>query len=75
MHKGIKVENNFKIQIRKVLFHGHVITEVNNLFYFIHEQPILEMLGKWEHIKHAVETAPVIPYESLFGSNVQFTRD
>ena len=75
MRKGIKLENNSKTQIRKVLFQGHIITEVNNLFYFIQEQPILEMLGKWEHIRQAVETAPVIPYEVLFGSNVQFTRE
>ena len=75
MRKGIKLENNFNIQIRKVLFQGHVITEVNNLFYFIQEQPILEMLGKWPHIRQAVETTPVIPYEALFGLNVQFTRE
>ena len=49
MRKGIKLENNFNIQIRKVLFQGHVITEVNNLSYFIQEQPILEMLGKWKY--------------------------
>ena len=75
MLKGIKLEDNFKTQIRKVLFQGHIIIEVNNLFYFIQEQPILEMLGKWKHIKQAVETALVIPYEALFGSNVQFTRE
>ena len=75
MLKGIKLEDNFKTQIRKVLFQGHIITEVNNLFYFMQEQPILEMLGKWPYIKQAVETAPVISYEALFGSNVQFTRD
>ena len=74
MLKGIKLEDNFKTQIRKILFQGHVITEVNNLSYFIQEQPILEMLGKWKYIKQAVETAPVIPYEVLFGSNVQFTK-
>lgn len=75
MLKGIKLEDNFKIQIRKILFQGHVITEVNNLSYFIQEQPILETLGKWKYIKQAVETAPVISYETLFGSNVQFTRE
>lgn len=75
MFKGIKLEDNFKTQIRKVLFQGHVITEVNNLTYFIQEQPILEMLGKWKYIRQAVETAPVIPYETLFGSNIQFTRE
>lgn len=75
MFKGIKLEDNFKTQIRKVLFQGHVITEVNNLSYFIQEQPILEMFGKWKYIRQAVETAPVIPYETLFGSNVQFTRE
>ena len=75
MLKGIKLEDNFKTQIRKVLFQGQVITEVNNLFYFIQEQPILEMLGKWKYIKQAVETAPVVPYEALLGSNVQFTRE
>lgn len=74
MLKGIKLEDNFKTQIRKILFQGHIITEVNNLSYFIQEQPILEMLGKWKYIKQAVETAPVIPYEVLFGSNVQFTK-
>ena len=62
MLKGIKLEDNFKTQIRKVLFQGHVITEVNNLTYFIQEQPILEMLGKWKYIKQAV-------------ANVQFTRE
>ena len=75
MLKGIKLEDNFKTQIRKVLFQGHIITEVNNLSYFIQEQPILEMLGKWKYIKQAVETIPVIPYEALFCSNVQFTRE
>ena len=75
MLKGTKLEDNFKTQIRKVLFQGHIITEVNNLTYFIQEQPILEMLGKWKYIKQAVETIPVIPYEALFGSNVQFTRE
>ena len=75
MLKGTKLEDNFKTQIRKVLFQGHIITEVNNLTYFIQEQPILKMLGKWKYIKQAVETAPVIPYEALFGSNVQFTRE
>lgn len=75
MLKGIKLEDNFKTQIRKVLFQGHIIIEVNNLTYFIQEQPILEMLGKWKYIKQAVETIPVIPYEALFGSNVQFTRE
>lgn len=75
MLKGIKLEDNFKTQIRKILFQGHVITEVNNLSYFIQEQPILEMLGKWKYIRQAVETAPVIPYEVLFGSNIQFTRE
>lgn len=75
MFKGIKLEDNFKIQIRKVLFQGHVIIEVNNLTYFIQEQLILEMLGKWKYIKQAVETVPVIPYEVLFGSNIQFTRE
>lgn len=75
MLKGIKLEDNFKTQIRKVLFQGHIITEVNNLTYFIQEQPILEILGKWKYIKQAVETIPVIPYEALFSSNVQFTRE
>ena len=75
MLKGIKLEDNFKTQIRKVLFQGHIITEVNNLSYFIQEQPILEILGKWKYIKQAIETIPVIPYEALFGSNVQFTRE
>ena len=75
MLKGIKLEDNFKTQIRKVLFQGYIITEVNNLSYCIQEQPILEMLGKWKYIKQAVETIPVIPYGALFGSNVQFTRE
>ena len=75
MLNGIKLEDNFKTQIRKVLFQGYIITEVNNLSYFIQEQPILEIFGKWKYIKQAVETIPVIPYEALFGSNVQFTRE